>query len=56
MELTNELKERLADCATVEEAKAVLADAGVELTDELLEQISGGFLPRPNQWFTNARF
>ena len=44
MELTNELKEKLAACAGIEEAKAVCAEAGVELTDELLEQIAGGIL------------
>ena len=42
MELTDELKEKLAACADAEEAKAVCAEAGVELTDEVLEQIAGG--------------
>ena len=42
MELTNELKEKLAGCADAEEAKTVLTEAGVELTDEALEQIAGG--------------
>ena len=42
MELTNELKEKLAACESAEEVKAVLEAAGVALSDEQLEQIAGG--------------
>ena len=41
-EMTDEQFERLADCETLEEELAILAEEGVELSDEQLAGISGG--------------
>ena len=50
--LSEEMKQKLAECETQEEIRKVLAEAGVEpLDDELLDTVAGGssrpFLPRP---------
>ena len=42
MELTKELKEKLENAKTEEEAKKILEEAGVELTDEEMDQVAGG--------------
>ena len=42
MELTKELKEKLEKAETKEEAKKIIEDAGMELTDEEIEQVAGG--------------
>ena len=42
MELTKELKEKVEKAETKEEAKKILKDAGVELTEEELDKVSGG--------------
>ena len=42
MELTKELKEKLEKAENAEEAKRILKDAGVELTDTELDQVAGG--------------
>ena len=42
--LDEEGMQRLAECKTDEEALAVLSEAGVELTDEMLDQVAGGSL------------
>ena len=42
-ELSEEVKQKLASCKTKEEAKKVLAEAGIEpLDDELLDCVAGG--------------
>ncbi len=41
MELTKELKEKLEKAETKEEAKKILKDAGLELTDAELDQVAG---------------
>ena len=46
MELTKELKEKLENAESKEEAKKILEEAGVELTDEEMDQVSGGFYLR----------
>ena len=46
MELTKELKERLDNAESKEEAKKILKEAGVELTEEEMDQVSGGGLSR----------
>ena len=46
MELTEELKGKLAGCKTAEEARALLRQAGVELTDEALNDVVGGSNPQ----------
>ena len=45
MQLTGELKEKVEKAETKEDAKKILAEAGVELTDEELEQVAGGWVP-----------
>ena len=42
MELTKELKEKLEKTKNKEEAKKIIEDAGMELTDEEIEQVAGG--------------
>ena len=42
MKLTGELKEKVSKAETKEQAKEIIASAGMELTDEELDQVSGG--------------
>ena len=42
MKLIGELKKQVESTATKEEAKDVIANAGMELTDDELEQVAGG--------------
>jgi len=42
MKLTRELKEQVEKAESVEEKRQLIEDAGMELSDEELEQISGG--------------
>ncbi len=44
MEFKGELKEKIEQAKTLEEAKEVLSDAGIELTDEELEGAAGGIV------------
>jgi len=41
MELTKELKEKVEKAQSAEEAKKILEDAGLELTDAELDQVAG---------------
>ena len=42
--LSDEVRQKLAECKTEDEIKKVLTDAGVEpLDDELLDGVAGGF-------------
>ena len=53
MELSKELKEKVQNAKSAEEAKKILKDAGVELTDAELDQVAGGggYIPRqPFPW------
>ena len=43
MELTKELKEKLENAESKEEAKKILEEAGVELTDKDLDKVAGGW-------------
>ena len=43
MQLTGELKEKLEKAKSAEEAKQILEEAGVKLTEEELDQVSGGY-------------
>ena len=45
MELSKELKEKLEKAENKEEAKKILEEAGIKLTEEELDQVAGG-LPR----------
>jgi len=42
MELTGEMKEKAEQAATAEETKKAAEEAGMELTDEEMEQAAGG--------------
>ena len=42
MQLTGELKDKVEQTKTKEEAKKIIEDAGMELTDEEMDQVSGG--------------
>ena len=42
MKLTGELKEKVEKAETKEEAKKILEEAGVKLTEEELDQVAGG--------------
>ena len=44
MKLTGELKEKVEKATTKEEAKEVIEEAGMELTDEELDTVAGGGL------------
>ena len=43
MELTKELKEKLENAESKDKAMKILEEAGVELTDEELDQVAGGW-------------
>ena len=42
MKLTGKLKEDVEKAENKEQAKELIAEAGMELTDEEMEQVSGG--------------
>ena len=44
MKITSELKEKLEAAKTAEEKKKLLAEAGMELTDEEIEKVTGGIV------------
>ena len=50
MELSKELKEKVEKAQSAEEAKKILEEAGLELTDTELDQIAGGMYERSPEW------
>ena len=46
MNLTGKLKENVEKTETVEEAKKLIAEAGFDLTDEEVENVTGGIIPQ----------
>ena len=46
MKLVGELKEKVEKAENREDAKGIIRDAGMELTDEEMDQVAGG-APRP---------
>ena len=46
MKLVGELKEKVEKTENLKEAKKVIEEAGMELTDEEMDQVAGG-APRP---------
>ncbi len=42
MKLTGELKEKVEKIENKEEAKKIIEEAGMKLTDEELDQVAGG--------------
>lgn len=54
MKLTGDLKKKVEQTQTKEEAKDAIKKAGMLLTDDELEQVSGGeeyFFPSGSDWF-----
>lgn len=49
MKLTGELKERVSKAETKEEKKGIIAEAGMELTDEEMDNVVGGGLIFPKR-------
>ena len=43
MELSKELKEKVQNAKSAEETKKILEEAGMELTDDELDEVAGGF-------------
>ena len=46
-ELTPEMTEQAKKCETAEERRAFIEENGIELTDEQLQSIAGGFIQTP---------
>lgn len=56
MKLTGILKEKVAKAETREEKKNIIADAGMELTDEELDGVAGGiYTPEGMIWISENR-
>ena len=45
MNLVGDLKEKVEKAESKEKAKQLIQDAGIELTEEEMEQVAGGFNP-----------
>jgi hypothetical protein len=45
MNLVGDLKEKVEKAESKEEAKQLIQDAGIELTEEEMEQVAGGYNP-----------
>ncbi len=56
MKLTGELKKNVEAANTPEEARAVLEKAGIVMTDEEMEAISGGFFAKETTASGNNSF
>ena len=50
MKLTGILKDKVDKAETMEAKKDIIAQAGMELTDDELEGVAGGTRPRPDNW------
>ena len=50
MKLIGKLKEKVEQTENKEEAKKLIEDAGMMLTDEELEMVAGGILPEFNEF------
>ena len=48
MKLIGKLKKRVEQTSNKEEAKKIIADAGMELTDDELDKVAGGSTCKPN--------
>ena len=51
MKLVGDLKEKVEKAETPEEAKEIIRDAGMELTDEEMDQVAGGKNTRRSSLF-----
>lgn len=54
MNLVGDLKEKVEKAESKEEAKQLIQDAGIELTEEEMEQVAGGFNPNHDGIFWKA--
>ncbi len=50
MKLTGKLKEKVSKAETKEQAKELIANAGMELTDEEMDNVAGGRRRRDGDW------
>ena len=50
MKLVGELKEKVNQAQTAEEAKQLIENAGMQLTDEEMDDVAGGRRRRDNGW------
>ena len=46
MKLVGDLKDKVEKAANQEEAKEIIKEAGMELTDEEMDQVAGGIIIR----------
>lgn len=54
--LTDEQKEKIKACKTPDEVVKLVKSDGFELSDEALELISGGIVPRPDCFGAFVRY
>ena len=54
MNLVGDLKEKVEKAESKEEAKQLIQDAGVELTEEEMDQVAGGYNPDHDRKFWKA--
>ena len=47
MKLVGELKDKVEKTENLKEAKKILEEVGLELTDTELDQVAGGFMSNP---------
>ena len=50
-DLSEELKKKVSDCKSLEDVMALAKEEGYELTEEELEQVSGGAPYGPCSWY-----
>lgn len=53
MKLVGELKEKVEKAANQEKAKEIIKEAGMELTDEEMNQVAGGSQQMPPEFKVN---
>ena len=53
-DLTAEQKSKLAECTTAEDVLALAKDEGVELSEEQLDAVSGGWCPVHSDCWTRC--
>ena len=57
MKLTGDLKDKVEKAENQEEAKKIIKEAGIELTDEEMNQVAGGLVQSPDgNWYWAQQF
>ena len=57
MKLTGDLKDKVEKAENQEEAKKIIKEAGIELTDEEMNQVAGGLLQgSEGNWYWAQEF